>query len=144
MDGFPQKLVSHCPLLPFSTHLISSWERTYPSGYKVSTIAFANGEPVAPANSNTSYTNVFASADNTACPKNCFTALGMAFVGHGRMFVSSDLSGEIYVMSKTRQAMALLMVAEVPPVAGLAILRWCDRSLSTFCREKRVCMHVRI
>lgn len=77
-----------------------SWDRTDPSGYKVSVISFANGEPVAPANSNTSYTDVFANADNAACPDNCFRPVGLAFDSQGRMFVSSDASGEIYVVTK--------------------------------------------
>ena len=77
-------------------------DRTDPSGYKVSTIQFANGEPVAPANSNTSYTDIFANADNSACPDNCFRPVGMAFDGQGRMFVSSDASGEIYVIMRNQ------------------------------------------
>ena len=77
-----------------------SWDRSDPSGYKVSTIPFANGEPVAAADSNTSYTDVLANADNSACPGNCFRPVGMAFDSQGRMFVSSDASGEIYVIVK--------------------------------------------
>ena len=75
-------------------------DRTDPSGYKVSTIAFANGEPVAPPNSNTSYTDIFTNVDNSKCPDNCFRPVGLAFDKQGRMFVSSDLSGEIYVVTK--------------------------------------------
>ncbi|KAK3176342.1 hypothetical protein OEA41_007665 [Lepraria neglecta] len=75
-----------------------SWDRTDPSGYKVSTIQFADGEPVAPANSNTSYTDIFANANNGVCPNNCFRPVSMAFDSQGRMFVSSDASGEIYVV----------------------------------------------
>ncbi|KAL2043436.1 hypothetical protein N7G274_003743 [Stereocaulon virgatum] len=75
-----------------------SWDRTDPSGYKVSTIRFANGEPVAPANSNTSYTDIFANANNDVCPQNCFRPVSMAFDSQGRMFVSSDASGEIYLV----------------------------------------------
>lgn len=66
----------------------------------MSTIAFANGEPVAPADSNASYTDVFANEDNSACPKGCFRPVGMAFDSQGRLFVSSDLSGEIYIIIK--------------------------------------------
>ena len=75
-------------------------DRTDPSGYKVSLISFANGEPVAPANSNTSYTDIFANANNAACPDGCFRPVGLAFDSQGRMFVSSDASGEIYVIAK--------------------------------------------
>jgi glucose/arabinose dehydrogenase len=77
-----------------------SWDRTDPSGYKVSTIQFADGEPVAAANSNTSYTDIFTNADNSACPGSCFRPVSMAFDSQGRMFVSSDASGEIYVVTR--------------------------------------------
>ena len=75
-------------------------DRTDPSGYKVSLISFANGQPVAPADSNTSYTDIFANADNAACPNSCFRPVGLAFDNQGRMFISSDASGEIYVVTK--------------------------------------------
>lgn len=81
-----------------------SRDRTDPSGYKVSLISFANGEPVAPANSNTSYIDIFANANNTVCPGNCFRPVGLAFDSQGRMFVSSDASGEIYVVTKDETA----------------------------------------
>ncbi|CAF9937064.1 MAG: hypothetical protein ALECFALPRED_007092 [Alectoria fallacina] len=81
-----------------------SWDRTDPSGYKVSLISFANGGPVAPANSNTSYIDIFANANNTVCPGNCFRPVGLAFDSQGRMFVSSDASGEIYVVTKDETA----------------------------------------
>ena len=77
-----------------------SWDRTDPSGYKVSTIQFANGEPVAAADSNTSYTDIFMNTDNSVCPASCFRPVSMAFDSKGRMFVSSDASGEIYVVLK--------------------------------------------
>lgn len=66
----------------------------------MSTVPFTNGEPIAPANSNTSYTDIFTNVDNSACPGNCFRPVGIAFDSQGRMFVSSDASGEIYVVLK--------------------------------------------
>lgn len=79
-------------------------DRTDPSGYKVSLISFGNGQPVAPANSTTSYTDIFANSNNTACPSNCFRPVGLAFDSQGRMFVSSDASGEIYIVVKDETA----------------------------------------
>lgn len=87
-----------------SRKLTWSRDRTDPSGYKVSLISFANGEPVAPAKSNTSYTDIFANANNTVCPGNCFRPVGLVFDSQGRMFVSSDASGEIYVVTKDETA----------------------------------------
>lgn len=73
-------------------------DRTQPVGYKVSLIEFVNGEPVAPSTSITSYTDIFTNADNSKCPSACFRPVGMAFDRQGRLFVSSDASGEIYVL----------------------------------------------
>lgn len=79
-------------------------DRNDPSGYKVSLISFSNGQPEVPANSNTSYIDIFANAKNTACPRNCFRPVGLAFDNQGRMFLSSDASGEIYVVIRDETA----------------------------------------
>ncbi|KAL9101466.1 MAG: hypothetical protein Q9163_003281 [Psora crenata] len=75
-----------------------SWDRTDPSGYKLSMIPFAGGEPVARPENNTSYIDIFANADNANCPDNCFRPVGLAMDDQGRLFMSSDASGEIYVI----------------------------------------------
>jgi hypothetical protein len=80
--------------------LIRPRDRTGPVGYKVSLITFANGEPVAPANSMTANADIFANSNNSVCPNNCFRPVGIAIDGQGRMFVSSDATGEIYVVVK--------------------------------------------
>ena len=79
----------------------SNRDRTLPSGYKLSTIDFADGEPAAPADSNTSYKDVFYNTDQSKCPNNCFRPVGMAFDKQGRLYMSSDASGEIYVLVKS-------------------------------------------
>ena len=81
-----------------------SWDRSDPSGYKLSMIPFANGEPVAQADNNTSYMDIFANADNGACPNNCFRPVGIAIDGQGRLFMSSDATGEIYVVMREQSA----------------------------------------
>lgn len=80
--------------------LMIARNRDNPSGYKVSLINFADGEPVAPADSNNSYVDIFANANNAVCPRQCFRPVGLAFDKQGRMFVSSDASGEIYVLTR--------------------------------------------
>ncbi|KAL9131244.1 MAG: hypothetical protein Q9217_000786 [Psora testacea] len=77
-----------------------SWDRTDPSGYKLSMIPFANGEPVAKSDNNTSYMDILTNADNDDCPRNCFRPVGLAIDGQGRLFMSSDASGEIYVIAR--------------------------------------------
>lgn len=48
--------------------------------------------------------DVLANADNSACPDHCFRPVGIAFDDQGRLFMSSDASGEIYVIVKDELA----------------------------------------
>ena len=75
-------------------------DRTLPSGYKLSTIAFnpKTGQPLAQPNNQNSYTDIFYNKDQSKCPNNCFRPVGMTFDSQGRLYVSSDASGEIYVL----------------------------------------------
>ncbi|KAL9614853.1 MAG: hypothetical protein Q9167_000686 [Letrouitia subvulpina] len=77
-----------------------SWDRMSPVGYKLSVIPFANGEPVAAPDNVTSITDIFQNVDNSKCPQNCFRPVGIAFDNRGRLFMSSDASGEIYVITR--------------------------------------------
>lgn len=38
--------------------------------------------------------------DETKCPGNCFRPVGMAWDKSGRLFVTSDTTGELYVLQK--------------------------------------------
>lgn len=78
-----------------------SWDRTAPVGYKLSTIAFANGSPVAASDSKTALTDIFTNQNNSNCPNSCFRPVGLARDGQGRIFMSSDATGEIWVLMKT-------------------------------------------
>ncbi len=68
----------------------------------MSTIAFdsASGSPVAAAYSTNALTDIIANPDLTKCPGACFRPVGLAFDAAGRLFVSSDATGEIYVLAK--------------------------------------------
>ena len=79
-------------------------DRTMPVGYKLSVIPFANGEPVAAPDNKSSTTDVFSNADNSVCPQSCFRPVGIAFDAQGRLFVSSDATGEIYVVVRDQTA----------------------------------------
>jgi len=81
-----------------------SWNRDNPAGYKVSSIAFENGSPVANADSNTSTIDIFANADNSKCPKGCFRPVGLALDSKDRLIVSSDGTGELYVLVKRQSS----------------------------------------
>lgn len=75
-------------------------DRTDPAGYKLSTVEFANGAPVAPSTSNTSYTDILANEDNSKCPAACFRPVGLAWDSSGNLFMSSDSTGEIYLIRR--------------------------------------------
>ena len=74
--------------------------RDNPSGYKVGVIDFVDGSPRALPVNNRAVFEIFTNADNKKCPDNCFRPVGLAFDKSGRLFVSSDKSGEIYVLVK--------------------------------------------
>ncbi|TVY33621.1 L-sorbosone dehydrogenase [Lachnellula subtilissima] len=84
--------------------LHGSWDRDNPTGYKVSSIAFSNGSPVASPDSTNSLTDIMTNPDNSKCPDNCFRPVGLALDSLGRLFMSSDATGEIYVLVKTSTA----------------------------------------
>ena len=78
-----------------------SWDRLTPVGYKMSLVAFnLDGEPVDDLDSKTAAIDIFANQDNSLCPDNCFRPVGMAIDPRGRIFVSSDASGEVYLITK--------------------------------------------
>jgi len=75
-------------------------DRTDPVGYKLSSILFSSGSPMAAPDSTTSTIDILANADNSKCPDQCFRPVGLALDAKGRIFMSSDASGEIYVLDK--------------------------------------------
>jgi len=75
--------------------------REDPIGYKLSLVQFdGKGSPVAPANSTTAATDILSNPDLSACPSSCFRPVGLAWDAQGRLFMSSDATGEIYVITK--------------------------------------------
>ncbi|KAK4655086.1 hypothetical protein QC762_404850 [Podospora pseudocomata] len=80
-----------------------SFDRSSPVGYKVASIAFnaATGEPVASADSKGALRDIITNVDNTQCPDKCFRPVGLAIDSKGRIWFSSDSTGEIYVLQRT-------------------------------------------
>lgn len=71
-------------------------------GYKVGIVTFgADGEPVDASTSTTALTDIFTNKNNSVCPGNCTRPAGLVFDTQGRLFISSDASGEIYILTKT-------------------------------------------
>jgi hypothetical protein len=88
--------------IPFApAPLTNCRDRTSPVGYKLSTIAFSSGSPVASSDSLTSTADIFANADNKNCPDECFRPVGLALDSQERIFMSSDSTGEIWVLVRT-------------------------------------------
>ncbi|KAF2632260.1 soluble quino protein glucose dehydrogenase [Macroventuria anomochaeta] len=78
-----------------------SWNREDPIGYKVSFIQFdGNGSPTAAANTTTATVDIVSNPDLTQCPNGCFRPAGLAWDNQGRLFFSSDATGEIYVITR--------------------------------------------
>lgn len=76
--------------------------RKEPIGYKLSAVEFdGSGSPKAAANSTTAAVDIVSNPDLSACPRNCFRPVGLAFDAQGRLFMSSDSTGEIYVITKS-------------------------------------------
>ena len=78
-----------------------SRNREDPVGYKVSFIQFdGNGSPTAATNSTTAAVDIVSNPDLTQCPDGCFRPAGLAWDSQGRLFFSSDATGEIYVITR--------------------------------------------
>lgn len=82
-----------------------SWNRVRPAGYKLSYVAFSpeSGEPTEASDSVTAVRDVLTPPDTAACSKRgaCLRPVGLAFDASGeRLFVSSDATGEIWVVMR--------------------------------------------
>ena len=79
-----------------------SWNRDEPIGYRLSVVSFdaAKGEPAEPADSTAAAVDVLTNQDTSQCPRACFRPVGLAFDPAGRLFMTSDSTGEIYVLQR--------------------------------------------
>lgn len=83
-----------------------SWNRDHPAGYKLSYVSFSSStnEPVEAADSTTAVKDVLTAPDVGRCAEEgfgCFRPAGIAVdAAEGRVFVSSDATGEIWVVMR--------------------------------------------
>ncbi len=72
-------------------------------GYRLTTLAFdsASGTPVAASDSQTALSDIMTNPDETKCPGACFRPVGLAIDSTGRLFMTSDVTGEIYILQKS-------------------------------------------
>ena len=70
-------------------------------GYKLSMVEFSNGEPIEASTSKTGAIDIMANHDVTTCyNSDCFRPVGLAWDSKGRLFMSSDTTGEIYAIMR--------------------------------------------
>lgn len=62
-------------------------------------MSFADGQPVAAADSADAEEMLLWNADNADCPGSCFRPAGLWLDGKGRTFMTSDSSGELFVVT---------------------------------------------
>lgn len=74
--------------------------REDPHGYMLSTVEFDNGEPTAPQNSTDALTHIISMTSTENCPDNCFRPVGLVWDSQGRLFVTSDTTGEIFILER--------------------------------------------
>ncbi|TFK61401.1 soluble quino protein glucose dehydrogenase [Pluteus cervinus] len=77
-----------------------SWNREPPAGYGVVRIPWSGDDsvPQAKSDSKTGYEYVVQAPDMNACPSGCIRPVGLEFDQLGRLFVSSDATGEVFVI----------------------------------------------
>ncbi|KAI1076853.1 soluble quino protein glucose dehydrogenase [Whalleya microplaca] len=79
-----------------------SWNRDPPDGFRLGKVAFTDGQPVAQIeDAATAVEYIIQNTDLTKCPGTCFRPVGLAFDKKGRLFMTSDTSGELFVITTT-------------------------------------------
>jgi hypothetical protein len=68
-------------------------------GYRLSKVDFANGQPVSASDDPHAEEQLMWNTDNSKCPSGCFRPAGLAFDKAGRMFMTSDSTGELFVLT---------------------------------------------
>ncbi|KAF9264133.1 soluble quino protein glucose dehydrogenase [Marasmius fiardii PR-910] len=76
-----------------------SWNRQPPDGYRLSRVNFRDGVPTEAPNSTIAEIKVMTNQNNAACPDGCFRPAGLAWDSKGRLFMSSDATGEVFVIT---------------------------------------------
>jgi glucose/arabinose dehydrogenase len=82
--------------------LHGSWNKEDPVGYSVSVIKFgADGQPIEASASTNALTPILSNSDTSGCPGFCFRPVGLAWDRNGRLYMTSDNTGEIYIITKS-------------------------------------------
>lgn len=77
-----------------------SWNRDDPVGYTLSYVPFdKHMQPVPKKNDMNATVDVLWNKDNKLCPVECFRPTGVAIDARGRVWVTSDHTGEVFVVT---------------------------------------------
>lgn len=63
-------------------------------------MSFSNGEPLADSTSRDAAVPIMGNVDLGKCPDGCFRPVGLAWDGRGRLFMSSDATGEVWMITR--------------------------------------------
>ncbi|KAL4729080.1 hypothetical protein ACLX1H_003488 [Fusarium chlamydosporum] len=80
-----------------------SWNRNPPVGYEISQIAFEDGKPKDSSRSKDAATPIIYNEKLSSCPDDCFRPVGLAWDPQGRLWFSSDKTGEIFVLNHNKE-----------------------------------------
>ncbi|PVG01896.1 soluble quino protein glucose dehydrogenase [Serendipita vermifera] len=75
-----------------------SWNRDPPTGYGIVRIPWSGNGPSSSVDSKEGYNFIVQAPDMNSCPGECFRPVGLAFDQRGRLFGSSDSTGEIFIV----------------------------------------------
>ncbi|KAF2459255.1 soluble quino protein glucose/sorbosone dehydrogenase [Lineolata rhizophorae] len=76
-----------------------SWNREPADGFRVGRVDFEDGQPVPSANTQDNIEYIMQNSNLQMCPYSCFRPVGLTFDNDGRLWMASDSSGEIYVIT---------------------------------------------
>ncbi|KAG8727368.1 hypothetical protein FRC11_013372, partial [Ceratobasidium sp. 423] len=65
-------------------------------------IPWAGDAPAAPSNSAKGYEHIVYAPDLTKCPEQCIRPVGLAFGKQGQLYVTSDETGEVFVIENKK------------------------------------------
>ncbi|TQV98752.1 hypothetical protein V2A60_007545 [Cordyceps javanica] len=78
-----------------------SWNRQPPNGYRLSRVSFANGNPVKRAQEADAEEMLLWNSNNADCRRNCFRPVGLLLDKQSRLFMTSDATGELFLVTGT-------------------------------------------
>jgi hypothetical protein len=80
-----------------------SRNRRAPDGYKLFAISWdaQTGQPIHPPHSSTAAISVLENKSTALCPFTCIRPTGVVFGPGGRLYVSSERTGEIFVIGRS-------------------------------------------